>query len=136
MAPEQITNQQVTPQTDVFSMGVVMYEVATGRRPYLAASAAEIAHKIVEEQPPSPKAVNPAIDFAVLNVMGKCFFKDPYRRHKDAKAIIDDIVKVDGDVVAWANDMARAALNCCCECAPRGAGAAVDHFRRGHCQSR
>jgi len=111
MAPEQITNQPVTAQTDVFSIGIIMYEVATGRRPYLAPSAGEIARKIVDEQPPSPKAVNPAIDGAVLNVMGKCFFKDPYRRHKDAKAICDDIVKVDGEVVAWANEIARSALN-------------------------
>ncbi len=111
MAPEQILNQPVTTQTDVFSLGIVMYEVATGRRPYLAAAAAEVARKIVEEQPPSPKAVNPNIDPVVLNVTGKCFFKDPYRRHKDAKAIIDDIIKVDGDVVAWSNDMARASLN-------------------------
>ncbi|HXH37453.1 MAG TPA: serine/threonine-protein kinase, partial [Thermoanaerobaculia bacterium] len=111
MAPEQITNQPITPQTDVFSMGIVMYEVATGRRPYLAATAAEVARKIVDEQPPSPKAVNPAIEGTVLSVVGKCFFKDPYRRHKDAKAIIDDIVKVDGEVVAWANEMARSALN-------------------------
>jgi len=111
MAPEQITNQQVTPQTDVFSMGVVMYEVATGRRPFLAPTAGEIAHKIVNEQPPSPKAINPKIDNAVLNVTGKCFFRDPYRRSKDAKAIIDEIVKVDGTVVEWANEIARASLN-------------------------
>jgi protein kinase-like protein len=110
MAPEQITNQQVTVQTDVFSMGVIMYEVATGRRPFLAASAAEIANKIVNEQPPSPKAINPTIDGAALNVTGKCFFRDPYRRHKDAKAIIDDIVKADGTVVEWSNEIARAAL--------------------------
>ena len=62
MAPEQITSQMVSTQTDVFSMGVIMYEVATGRRPFLAASAGEIANKIVNEQPPSPKAVNPKID--------------------------------------------------------------------------
>ncbi|MEA2237048.1 MAG: eukaryotic-like serine/threonine-protein kinase [Thermoanaerobaculia bacterium] len=111
MAPEQITNQPLTVQTDVFSLGIVMYEVATGRRPYLAASAPEIARKIVDEQPASPKAVNPAIDPAVLSVMGKCFYKDPYRRHKDAKAIIDEIVKGDGDVVAWSNEIARSALN-------------------------
>lgn len=111
MAPEQITNQQVTTQTDVFSIGVIMYEVATGRRPFLAASAGEIANKIVNEQPPSPKAVNPAIDGSVLNVTGKCFFRDPYRRHKDAKAIIDDIVKADGTVVDWSKRIGRAALN-------------------------
>src|SRR3954471_2557463 len=93
MAPEQITNQQVTAQTDVFSMGVVMYETATGRRPFLATTAAEIAHKIVNEQPPSPKLVNPSINFSVLNVMGKCFFKDQWRRHKGAKAIAEDVIK-------------------------------------------
>ncbi len=111
MAPEQIVNQPVTVQTDVFSLGIVLYEIATGRRPYLAPSAPEIARKIVDEQPPSPKAINPAIDGAVLSVMGKCFYKDPYRRHKDMKAIIDDIVKADGEVVAWANEMGRAALH-------------------------
>jgi hypothetical protein len=110
MAPEQITNQPVTTQTDIFSLGVVMYEMAAGRRPYLAASAPEIARKIVDEQPPSPKAINPSIDGAVLSVMGKCFFKDAYRRHKDAKAMIDDIVKADPEVAVWANEMARAAL--------------------------
>jgi Tfp pilus assembly protein PilF len=111
MAPEQIVNQPVTLQTDVFSLGIVMYEIATGRRPYLAPSAPEIARKIVDEQPPSPKALNPAIDPAVLSVMGKCFYKDPYRRHKDMKAIIDDIVKADAEVVTWANEMGRAALH-------------------------
>jgi hypothetical protein len=110
MAPEQITNQPVTTQTDVFSLGIVMYEIATGRRPYLATSATEIAGKIVDAQPPSPKAANPNIENAVLSVMGKCFFKDPYRRYKDAKAIVDDIVKIDAEVVAWANDIARSAL--------------------------
>jgi len=111
MAPEQITNQMVSPQTDVFSMGVIMYEVATGRRPFLAPTAGEIAHKIVNEQPPSPKVVNPKIDNAVLSITGKCFFRDPYRRCKDAKAIIDEIVKVDGTVVEWSNEIARASLN-------------------------
>ncbi len=110
MAPEQITNQLVTTQTDVFSIGIVMYEVATGRRPYLAPSATEIARKIVDAQPPSPKAVKPNIENAVLRVMGKCFFKDPYQRYKDGKAIVDDIVKIDGEVVTWANDIARSAL--------------------------
>jgi len=111
MAPEQITNQMLSTQTDVFSIGVIMYELATGRRPFLAPTAAEIAHKIVNEQPPSPKAINPKIDNAVLNVTGKCFFRDAFQRYKNAKAIIDDILKVDGTVVEWSNEIARASLN-------------------------
>lgn len=111
MAPEQITNQMLSTQTDVFSIGVIMYEVATGRRPFLAPTAGEIAHKIVNEQPPSPKVVNPKIDNAVLSITGKCFFRDAFQRYKNAKAIIDDILKVDGTVVEWSNEMARASLN-------------------------
>ena len=111
MAPEQITNQPQMTQTDVFSLGMVMYEMATGRRPYLAPTAPEIARKIVDEQPASPKAVNPKIENAMLNVIGNCFFKDPFRRYKDAKTLLDDIVKVEGDVVVWANELARASLN-------------------------
>src|SRR5438132_1439864 len=95
MAPEQITNQPVSPQTDIFSLGLVLYETATGRLPYQAPTAGEIARKVVDEQPPSPKSINPAIDNAVLGVIGRALFKDPFRRHKDAKAMLDEIVRAD-----------------------------------------
>src|SRR5437763_9560937 len=62
MSPEQIKGEPLTPQSDIFSLGIVLYEVATGRLPYLAANAGEVAQKIVHEQPASPKTINPAID--------------------------------------------------------------------------
>src|SRR5918911_547137 len=71
MAPEQITNQPTTVHTDIFSLGLVLYEMATGRPAYQATSAAEIARKIVSEQPPNPKSINSNIDNAMLNVLGK-----------------------------------------------------------------
>ena len=55
MTPEQISNQPVSQQTDIFSLGLVLYEAATGRLAYQAPTAGEIARKIVDEQPPSPK---------------------------------------------------------------------------------
>jgi hypothetical protein len=110
MAPEQIKGEPVTPQTDIFSLGIVLYEVACGRLPYAATSAGEMAQKIVNEQPASPKTANPAVDNAVLAVMGKCLFKDPFRRQKDARSILDDIAKVDADAAKFASDLARAAI--------------------------
>jgi hypothetical protein len=109
MAPEQITGQQVTPQTDIFALGVVMFEAATGRLPYVAAAAAELAHKIVDEQPPSPKSINPNVDNAVLGVMGGCLFKDVFKRFKDAKLLLDSINRVEPGVAKFASDIAKAA---------------------------
>ena len=108
MAPEQISNQPATPQTDIFSLGLVFYEAATGRPPYSGATAADIAHKIVEEQPPSPKAANPNIDNAVLGLIGRSLYKDPYKRHKDARAMIDEIIRADPDAAKFASDLAKA----------------------------
>jgi tetratricopeptide (TPR) repeat protein len=107
MAPEQISNQPATTQTDIFSLGLVLYEAATGRPAYQGASAAEIARKVVEEQPPSPKAANPNIDGAVLGLIGRSLFKDPYKRHKDSRAMIDEIARVDPEAGKFASELAR-----------------------------
>lgn len=115
MAPEQITGQPLVPATDIFSLGVVMYEMATGRLPYQAATAADVAHKIVDEQPPSPKAANPNIDNAVLSLVGGSLFKDPFKRFKDARAAQDAVNRVDAGASKFAFDVAKAAA------APAGA---------------
>lgn len=125
MAPEQITNQAVGPTTDIFSLGLVLYEAATGRMPYQAATAADVAHKIVEEHPPSPKSVNPNIDNAVLSVLGGCLFKDPFKRHKDGKAVLDAINRVDPEAGKFAAETAKAAA------APAAAPAAAARKKNG-----
>ena len=86
MAPEQIKGEALSPQADVFSLGVVLYEVATGRLPYLATSAGEMAQKIVNEQPASPKSINANIDNA-------------------------DINRVDADASRFAHELAKAAIS-------------------------
>jgi len=115
MAPEQITSQPVTPQTDIYSLGLVLYEAAVGKPAYSGESAAEVARKVVGEQPPNPKIINANIDNAVLAVTGRCLFKDPYRRYKEAKLLADDINKADNEAATFAADLARAMV------APSGA---------------
>jgi hypothetical protein len=110
MAPEQIRGEPLTPQSDLFSLGIVLYEIATGRLPYVAPSAQEMARKIVDEQPSSPKTINPAIDNAVLAVMGKCLFKDPFKRQKDARTLLDDINKAEPDAAKSVAELAKAAI--------------------------
>lgn len=106
MAPEQIMSNTVDIRSDVFSAGSLLYELATGRRPYDAPAAAEIARRIVEEQPPSPKTLHPAVDDKVLAVLGGCLFKDPFRRYKDARGITDQISRYDADAPRIASELA------------------------------
>ncbi|HET7707857.1 MAG TPA: protein kinase [Thermoanaerobaculia bacterium] len=97
MAPEQITGQKADPRTDVYSIGVVMYEMATGRLPFPATSAGDLARAIVEGNPVSPKTVHPTIDPVIVNILGRCLFKNQFSRPKDAKAVLEDLTKADGN---------------------------------------
>ncbi|HUJ13949.1 MAG TPA: protein kinase [Thermoanaerobaculia bacterium] len=107
LAPEQISNQGITLQTDIFSLGLVLYEAATGRLAYQGANPAEVARKVVNEQPPSPKSINPNIDAAVLGLMGHCLFKDPFRRYKDMKAFLEDVVRADPEAQKFAASVGK-----------------------------
>jgi Tfp pilus assembly protein PilF len=105
LAPEQISAQTADARSDVWSAGVVMYEMATGRQPFNAATVGEIAQTIVEAQPPSPKAVNPNIDNVMVGVFGRCLFRDPFRRPKDMRALADDISRVAPEALTYATEL-------------------------------
>jgi serine/threonine protein kinase len=108
MSPEQISGQPVDFRTDVFSIGVVFYEIATGALPWVGTegtNATEIARSIVDGQPQSPRTLNPRIELPVMETIGKCVFKDPFKRQKDARAIVEEIARTQADAIKFANDL-------------------------------
>lgn len=107
MAPEQITGQAADERSDIFSAGVAIYEMATGRLPFPGTTAADIARAIVEGQPVSPKSANPTLDSGVMSILGGSLFKDPFKRFKDAKALLDAIGKLDANAVAFAQQLEK-----------------------------
>ena len=121
MAPEQIASASIDERTDIFSLGAVMYEMATGRIPFARPSATDIARLVVEGQPLSPKTVNPEIHSQVMAVVGSCLFKDPFKRHKDAKSLVEAIEKLDSASVQFAAQFEKKVV--------AGAAQAAEHRR-------
>ena len=84
VSPEQTQGKELGPTTDIYSLGIVMYEAATGRVPFDGDDAISVALKQVNEQPVPPTAVNPAVDSALESIILKCMQKDPKDRFQTA----------------------------------------------------
>jgi tRNA A-37 threonylcarbamoyl transferase component Bud32 len=100
MAPEQILGHKVTPKADQYALGVVLYQLCTGRLPYDAATPMKLALKHATEPLPRPRLVNPNLPDAVEEVLLRSLSKDPNFRfdsvrdfniafHESLKKVID-----------------------------------------------
>jgi hypothetical protein len=107
LAPEQIASSTLEERTDIFSIGTVLYELATGKLPFQGATPVDIARAIVEGQPLSPRTANPQIDSGVMSILGACLFKDPFKRIKDPRALVDAIEKLEPPAAAFAQQLEK-----------------------------
>ena len=81
MAPEQIEGKDPTFHSDMYSLGVVMYELLTGKRPFSANSLEELVQKILTEEPPPPSALRLALPKEIDAVVMRAMKKDPAERY-------------------------------------------------------
>ena len=91
MAPEQIECKPVDGRTDLYALGLIMYEMLTGDVPFQAESTFQLMYKRANEAPPEPKQVNPDIPDWLNQVVMKCLERDPAKRYKSARAILNDL---------------------------------------------
>jgi eukaryotic-like serine/threonine-protein kinase len=84
MSPEQARGQPVDHRTDVFSLGLVLYEALTGARPFSGKSAVETLHAIINEEPVSAVERNPRVPPQAVDILGKALAKDPAERYQHA----------------------------------------------------
>jgi serine/threonine-protein kinase len=87
MAPEQLAGREVSARSDVYSLGLVLYELVTGRRAFAGRSLAELLRQHQEETPPAPSELVDGIDPAVEGVILRCLEKDPRRRPPSARVV-------------------------------------------------
>ncbi|HJU41335.1 MAG TPA: protein kinase [Vicinamibacterales bacterium] len=84
VSPEQIRHQAVDHRTDIFSLGVVLYESLTGRKPFSGESLAETLSKILNEDPPQVSELRPGLTDAIDEVVRACLQKNPSQRFDSA----------------------------------------------------
>ncbi len=94
ISPEQAQGRVMSPQSDLYSLGCVIYECLTGQPPFLGETAAQVAAKHVRQQPPSPRALNPSISPAQEYLLNKAMAKDPARRYRSADQMRTDLEKL------------------------------------------
>ena len=84
VSPEQTQGKDLGPTTDIYSLGIVMYEAATGQVPFQGDDAISVALKQVNEQPKPPSELNPAVDPSLESIILKCMQKSPAARFQTA----------------------------------------------------
>ena len=91
MSPEQTRGERVDSRSDLFSLGSLLYEAATGRQPFTGPSALVVMHKIATEVPPPPSALQPGLPSVFDQIIGKCLEKDPQRRPATASEVTQSL---------------------------------------------
>jgi serine/threonine-protein kinase len=88
MAPEQLSGKEVSAKSDIYSLGVVLYEMFTGKRPFHASTHAEMMQLAEEGLPPTPRSLVKDIDPAAENVILRCLAPDPRNRPSSALSVL------------------------------------------------
>lgn len=89
MSPEQVQGQSVDPRADLFSAGIVLYQLLTGRQPFVGDSEFAIIAQIVGVDPPAPSAIHPTLPAAIDAVVACALAKDCEQRYASAQAFDD-----------------------------------------------
>jgi TolB-like protein len=91
MSPEQTLGEEVDARTDVWALGVVFYEMLTGRRPFTGDDVASVMRAVRNEEPPSLEGLRPAAPDVLVRVVERCLEKDADARFADAAAVAADL---------------------------------------------
>jgi eukaryotic-like serine/threonine-protein kinase len=91
MAPEQLRGEEVDARADIWSAGVVLYEMATRRRPFEGNTVTMLADSILHASPPAPQMLLPTLSRGLAEVIAKCLEKEPEHRYQSAKEAAVDL---------------------------------------------
>jgi hypothetical protein len=111
MAPEQAQGQILDGRADLFSLGCVLYELATGRPPFRGPSLAAILHQVARHQPPPARAINPGVPADLSALIDELLDKDPARRPPSAQAVAARLARLEDALTDNATTLPGAAAD-------------------------
>jgi len=98
MSPEQAEGKTIDQRSDIFSLGIVLYEMATGLRPFTGDSTASTLSAILRDTPPPVTELNPALPSLFARIVRRCLVKDPERRYQNVKDLRNELEEVKQDL--------------------------------------
>jgi Tol biopolymer transport system component len=88
MAPEQLTGGAITPATDIYAFGIVIYEMVTGSRPFQGQTPFDVAIRRLHETPPSPRQLAPGLEARWETTILRCLSRQPEERFQDTSEVL------------------------------------------------
>jgi non-specific serine/threonine protein kinase len=91
MSPEQVEGLAMDHRTDIFSLGIVLYEMATGKRPFAGDTSAALVSSILRDSPPTVTEINESLPRHLARIIQHCLEKDPEARYQSAKDVRNEL---------------------------------------------